>query len=198
MASYELAIKMGADFIECDVVLTKDLVPVRAAARLLTTPRRTSRARPARGGAALDPCPHHSHINTIGKRQAATQCILPSPPQICRHEPLLSGTTDADAKVPTRAPPALPLVSQHPRVAPLRSCRPCSPALNLVRAFPPCLCPTVPPVHHQQDYRRLQLHRRLLHRPHVRADQDAARRAALGGAQPELQRHVWGETRTAM
>ncbi|KAG2435712.1 hypothetical protein HXX76_006910 [Chlamydomonas incerta] len=47
MASYELAIELGADFIECDVVLTKDLVPV------------------------------------------------------CRHEPLLSGTTDADAKFPS-------------------------------------------------------------------------------------------------
>ncbi|KAG2435711.1 hypothetical protein HXX76_006909 [Chlamydomonas incerta] len=43
---YQLAIDLGADFIECDVVLTKDLVPV------------------------------------------------------CRHEPLVSGTTDADAKFP--------------------------------------------------------------------------------------------------
>ncbi|KXZ42399.1 hypothetical protein GPECTOR_152g54 [Gonium pectorale] len=48
LASYELAIQMGADFIECDVVLTKDLVPV------------------------------------------------------CRHEPLVSATTDADAKFPEK------------------------------------------------------------------------------------------------
>ncbi|KAG2491260.1 hypothetical protein HYH03_010466 [Edaphochlamys debaryana] len=48
IAAYQLAIDLGADFIECDVVLTRDLVPV------------------------------------------------------CRHEPLLSGTTDADQKFPDR------------------------------------------------------------------------------------------------
>ncbi len=48
LESYALAMEQGADFIECDVVLTKDLVPV------------------------------------------------------CHHEPLVSGTTDADDKVSSR------------------------------------------------------------------------------------------------